>query len=209
MYISMYTYILTHTYTHASPLSKPGGEDGAVRAWDPRSPGDGQAAAVHDPWAGPVGGSGSSSGGDKSQSQALLQGSKWIAALAADPGGNFAVCGGGVEQAGVGKQGFVSVFHLPSMAVVASAATPSFVQDVCFLEDKVRSSELVFISLCIYIYILTPPLPQKTRRSSLRATRRQSRTGPAPGWRPPRASRRICPRSSLSTPGRAPHRGMG
>jgi hypothetical protein len=88
-----------------------------------------------------------------------LQGGKWVAALAADPGGNFVAAGGGVERPGLlnGKQGFVAVFHLPSMALVASAATPSsFVQDVCFLEDKVRRrAKQSFV--CTHISCLAQP----------------------------------------------------
>lgn len=111
-----------------------------VRLWDPRLPKGGQANAssAHDPWPGTSGGGGGKS--SSSSSSLSLQGGKWVAALAADPGGNFVVAGGGVEGRGLSGpqgEGFVSVLHLPSMARVSSATTPSFVQDVRFLEDKV------------------------------------------------------------------------
>lgn len=111
--------------------------------WDTRAPGGSVHQTSTDPWPAHGGGNGNANGGGKPAAGgggSGLQGSKWVSALAADPGGNFVVAGGGVEQGAVpgGKGGFVAVFHLPSMAAVSAAATPSFVQDVCFLEDKVR-----------------------------------------------------------------------
>ncbi len=128
------------TETTAPGLLVSGAEDGKVGLWDVRGGGGETQVQLLEGW--------DEGGGTAGSAAALVPPagrSSWVAALDVDRGGNFLVAGGGVEGAaaggvGLNKFGFVSVFHLPSFSLISSSTVDSFVQDLCFYNEKLISS---------------------------------------------------------------------